>query len=189
MKTNLVAIYHHPGMQPLHEAIGRQDHRTLVLWALNTGEEILEIYKIAFPADTRPAQALEAADAWSRGEMKMPLAKKAARRTHEAAKDAKAVKAAKVANADKDAKETRELEDKKIEAAVAAAHAMGQIIGVVHVATHSTAYAAYAVQAMVLFKSDKDPEGTLMETVGHLMERLAYWAVVSKDSRPWAGFL
>jgi hypothetical protein len=177
MKTTLVAIYHHPEMLTLHEAIGQQDHRTLVMWALETGKEILEIYKTTFPDDPRPAQALEAAIAWSRGEIKMPLAKKAARETHEAAKDAKM------------AKGKRDIEGSKIDAAVAAAHAMGQIIGVVHVATHSTAYAAYAVQAQVFLHSQRDPEVSLAEAVEHLSERLAYWASVDKTNRPWANFL
>ena len=174
MKTNLKAIYDHPGMQELHQSLGRQDHRTLVLWALQTGQEILDIFALSFPDDPRPAKALEAADAWSRGEMKMPAAKKAARETHEAAKEAK---------------DALGMDISKRGAAVAAAHAMGQIIGVVHVGTHSTAYAAYAVQAMVILNSDCDPENTLCKAANYLIERLAYWSAVSKGNRPWATFL
>jgi len=180
MKTNLVAIYHHPGMQALHQSLGLQDHRTLVLWALETGKEILDIFALVFPEDPRPALALEAAEAWSRGEIKMPLAKKAARETHEAAREAKEAKATQNAKAAKDA---------KVDAAVAAAHAMGQIIGVVHVGTHSTAYAAYAVQAVVLFNIHENQEDTLEKTAERLLDRLAYWATAPKDSRPWAKFL
>ena len=177
MKTNLKAIYDHPGMQILKETIGAQYHRTLVLWALDTGKEILEIYNSAFPEDSRPAQALEAADAWSRGRIKMPMAKIAARETHEAARDAKS------------AKGQLELDDTKLDAAVAAAHAMGQIIGVVHVATHSPSYAAYAVQATVLLNSQCDQEKSLSEAVNHLSVRLAYWSSVTEENRPWASFL
>jgi hypothetical protein len=177
MKTNLKAIYDHSQMKALHEAIGNQDHRTLVLWALETGKEILEIYQTAFPEDPRPAQALEAAEAWSRGEIKMPLAKIAARETHEAARDAKL------------AKGTLETDDSKIDAAVAAAHAMGQIIGVVHVATHSSAYAAYAVQATVILNSQGDQGKSLWEAANHLSAQLAFWSVADKEDRPWANFL
>jgi hypothetical protein len=177
MKTNLKAIHNHPGMQALNDTIGKQDHRTLVLWALDTGKEILEIYNTAFPEDPRPTQALEAADAWSRGEIKMPLAKIAARETHEAARDAKS------------AKGMLETDDTKIDAAVAAAHAMGQIIGVVHVATHSPAYAAYAVQAAVLRNFQGDQEKSLLEAASHLSARLAYWSSADKANRPWASFL
>lgn len=182
MKTNLVAIYHHPGMQSLHNAISRQDHRTLILWALDTGEETLEIFSQVFPKDPRPAMALAAANIWSRGEIKMPVAKRAARETHQAAKDAKTMigklegKGSPIGHA-------------QIDAAVAAAHAMGQIIGVVHVATHSTAYAAYAVQAAVLYHSDKDPEDSLAATVDHLLARLMHWSAAAKSGRPWATFL
>jgi hypothetical protein len=177
MKTNLKAIYDHPNLLSLYESIGRQDHRTLVLWALDTGKEILEIYMAAFPEDPRPAQAFEAAEAWSRGEIKMPQAKKAARETHEAARDAKL------------AKRNPEIDDTKLDAAVAAAHAMGQIIGVVHVATHSPAYVAYAVQAAVILNSQGDQEKTLSEAANLLSVRLAYWASADKENRPWANFL
>jgi hypothetical protein len=174
MKTNLNAIYHHPGMQALRGALGRQDHRTLVLWALETGQEILDIFTLVFPDDPRPTAALEAAEAWSRGEIKMPAAKTAARETHEAAKEAKSAE---------------DVEKYKRDAAAAVAHAMGQIIGVVHVGTHSTAYAAYWVQAVTLFNHGDDPEETLENVAARLEERLDYWAAAPKDQRPWARFL
>lgn len=182
MKTNLVAIYHHPGMQPLHESISKQDHRTLVLWALETGKNTLEIFSQVFPEDPRPSMALESADAWSRGEIKMPVAKRAARETHQAAKDAKMAK-------EKLSVVGASIHNAQIEAAVAAAHAMGQIIGVVHVATHSTAYAAYAVQAAVLHHSDCDPEDSLAAMADYLLGRLMYWSEVDKSNRNWASFL
>ena len=182
MKTNLVAVYHHPCMQPLHQSISLQDHRTLVLWALETGKETLEVFSETFPEDQRPAMALAAADSWSRGQIKMPVAKRTARETHLAAKDAKTAKGKLVVDGSP-------ISDARINAAVAAAHAMGQVIGVVHVATHSTAYAAYVVQAAVLLHSDKDPETSLAEMVDHLMERLMYWASVDKSDRTWATFL
>jgi hypothetical protein len=177
MKTNLSAIYHHPEIQSLQQSLGRQDHRTLVLWALETGQEILTVFTQTFPEDPRPSLALQAAEAWSRGEIKMPMAKRAAKETHEAAKDAKATKG------------TLDIDDSKISAAVAAAHAMGQVIGVVHVGTHSTAYAAYAVQALVLLNTENDPETILAEAVNHLSNRLSYWASSYKENQPWASFL
>lgn len=193
MKTNLGAIYHHPALQPLHEAIGRQDHRTLVLWALDTGAEVLKTFNRIYPEDSRPEMALAAADAWSKGEIKMPAAKRAAKETHQAAKEAL-----------------------QFPAATAAAHAMGQIIGVVHVATHATAYAAYAVQASVLLNQQNqetcrslDPNQTsnpnqtsdlnqsldqvqyavMLEAVERLLLRLSFWAAAPKEERPWASFL
>lgn len=166
MKTNLVAIYHHPGLQRLFNEIGRQDHRTLVLWAIDTGREILEIYERTFPEDPRPGQALEAAEAWSRREIKMPVAKRFAKETHQAASEGKA-------------DSTVGLSERN--AAAAAAHAMGQIIGVVHVGTHSTAYAAYAVQALVIRNAESDPEITLVKAVDYLSNRLAFWASSNKD--------
>ena len=187
MKTNLVAIYHHPALQPIYEAIGRQDHRTLVLWALDTGAEVLKTFTRFYPEDSRPVMALAAADAWSKGEIKMPVAKRAAKETHQAAKEAL-----------------------QFPAATASAHAMGQIIGVVHVATHATAYAAYAMQASVLFAQhnhetdislsqcqgldvtrslEQAQNYALSETANHLLQRLTYWEEAPKDNRPWASFL
>ena len=174
MKTNLKAIYDHPGMQPLYEEISRQDHRTLVLWALDTAAEILEIFNMTFPSDPRPRQALDAAVTWSRGEIKMPVAKRAAKETHQAATDAKA---------DPTMAETKKA------AATAVAHAMGQAIGVVHVATHSTAFAAYVVQALIFANPERNSEEALGEAVEHLSANLKKFASTEKDNRPWAAFL
>lgn len=174
MKTNLKAIYDHPGMNVLYEAIDGQDHKTLVLWALDNAAEILGIFTMTFPEDPRPAQALDAAESWSRGEIKMPVAKRAAKETHQAATDAKA---------DPNVAETKKA------AAAAVAHAMGQAIGVVHVATHSTAFAAYVVQALIFANPERDSEEVLVETVTHLQDLLKRFATAQKDNRPWATFL
>jgi hypothetical protein len=174
MKTNLKAIYDHPGMKALYEAIGAQNHRTLVLWALDTAAEILGTFTMTFPGDPRPRQALDAAESWSRGEIKIQVAKRAAKETHQAATDAKA---------DPTVAETKKA------AAAAVAHAMGQAIGVVHVSTHSTAFAAYVVQALVIANPERNPEEVLGETTAHLLNRLKAFASAEKDNRPWANFL
>ena len=177
MKTNLNAIYKHPGTQELRRILGEADHRTLVLWALDTGKEVMEIFNNSYPDDPRPAAALAAAEAWSRGDIKMPAAKRAAKETHQAASDVLAMDQSKAAAA-----------------AAAAAHAMGQIIGIVHVGTHAPAYAAYAVQASVLLnegnqKNTMDSNHVLEQSADHLLVRLLYWETAPKNDRPWASFL
>lgn len=185
MKTNLNAIYNHPGMALLHKQLAEADHRTLVLWALDTGREVLELFTRLHPEDPRPTTALEAAQAWSRGEIKMPAAKRAAKETHQAAKDILqgTGQTHGAATPEKGPPAT------DAAAAAAAAHAMGQIIGVIHVGTHAPAYASYAVQALILIHHDDDPQETLEKAAGRLSERLTYWETAPEGDRPWASFL
>ncbi|MFN8477526.1 MAG: hypothetical protein U0074_06790 [Kouleothrix sp.] len=46
------------------------DHRLLALWAATCAEHVLPLFEAAQPADPRPRQAIEAARAWTRGELK-----------------------------------------------------------------------------------------------------------------------
>lgn len=186
MKTNLNAIYKHPGMAFLHRQLAEADHRTLVLWALDTGREVLDIFTLLVPDDPRPAAALEAAQAWSRGDIKMPAAKRAAKETHQAASD---VLLAMNPHDMPDDKESAAVAINNAKAAAAAAHGIGQIIGVVHVGTHAPAYASYAVQAIVLLNPDDDPAKILEKAAARLSARLTYWETAPQAGRPWASFL
>ncbi len=97
-------------LQPLRELIERQKHRTLAMWAADSAGPVLAIFEEKHPQDKRPREAVEAAKAWMRGEIKMPAAKKAIHAAHNAA---------------------TEVEDDP--AACAAARAMGHAAATVHV--------------------------------------------------------
>ncbi len=98
------------------------DHRLLALWAAACAEHVLHHFAAVQPNDPRPRQAIEAARAWVRGEIKMTEARAAAGHANAAARDLSG-------------------------AARHAAHAAGQAAAVAHVAAHELGAAAYAIKA------------------------------------------
>ncbi|MBL8148217.1 MAG: hypothetical protein JNL34_17710 [Anaerolineae bacterium] len=98
------------------------DHRLLAVWAADCAQHVLHLFEQAQPADDRPRRAIEAARAWSRGEITMTQARAAGGHAMGAA---------------------RELNGAAREAAFAA----GQSAVVAHVAAHELGAAAYAIRA------------------------------------------
>jgi hypothetical protein len=98
------------------------DHRLLALWAATCAEHVLPLFEAAQPADPRPRQAIEAARAWTRGELKMMEARALGGHAMGAARDLRG-------------------------AARFAAYAAGQAAVVAHVAAHELGAAAYAIKA------------------------------------------
>ena len=99
-----------------------QDHRLLALWAADCAEHVLPYFEEKYPKDDRPRKAIEAARAWTRGEIRVSEARTAALAAHAAARDAD------------DA------------AARAAARAAGHAAATAHVAGHARGAALYAVK-------------------------------------------
>ncbi|MGO4661602.1 putative immunity protein [Terrabacter sp. 2TAF16] len=98
------------------------DHRLLSLWAATCAEHVLHLFEAEASSDTRPRDAIEAARAWARGEMRMMDAR---------ARGGLAMGAA------------RPLQG----AARFAAYAAGQAACVGHVAEHDLGASAYAIKA------------------------------------------
>src|ERR1700727_1304321 len=98
------------------------DHQLLALWAASCAEHVLGLFESAQPGDPRPRQAIEAARAWVRGELKMMQARAAGGHAMGAARDLRG-------------------------AARHAAYAAGQAGAVAHVAAHELGAAAYAIKA------------------------------------------
>jgi hypothetical protein len=109
-------------------------HRLLATWAADCAEHVLHLFARTHPDDDRPRLAIEAARAWSRGEITVGAAREAAFRAHAAAREAS--------------------ED----AARAAARASGQAVSTPHMADHSLGAAAYAVKAVKLASPTSDAE-------------------------------
>lgn len=107
------------------------DHRLLALWAATCAEHVLPLFEAAQPADPRPRQAIEAARAWTRGELKMMEARALGGHAMGAARDLRG-------------------------AARFAGYAAGQAAVVAHVAAHELGAAAYAIKAA----RAAAPEGT-----------------------------
>jgi hypothetical protein len=98
------------------------DHRLLALWAATCAEHVLGLFEAARPDDPRPREAIEHARAWTRGEVRMTDARRAAGRAMAAARDLRG-------------------------APRHAAYAAGQAGVVAHVAAHELGAAAYAIKA------------------------------------------
>ena len=98
------------------------DHRLLAVWAATCAEHVLHLFEAEAPSDTRPRDAIDAARAWARGEMRMMEAR---------ARGGLAMGAA------------RPLQG----AARCAAYAAGQAACVGHVAEHDLGASAYAIKA------------------------------------------
>lgn len=99
-----------------------QDHRLLAVWAADCAEHVLPYFEEKYPNDDRPRKAVEAARAWTRGEIRVSQARTAALAAHAAARDA-----------DEDT-------------ARAAARAAGHAAATAHVAGHARGAALYAVK-------------------------------------------
>ncbi len=104
------------------------DHHLLALWAATCAEHVLplfegHLFEEGHPADPRPRQAIEAARAWTRGEITMTVARTAAGHANAAARDLRG-------------------------APRFAAYAAAQAAAVAHVAAHELGAAAYAIQSV-----------------------------------------
>jgi thymidine phosphorylase len=98
------------------------DHHLLAQWAALCAEHVLGLFESVRPDDPRPRQAIEAARAWVRGEMRMMAARAAGGHAMGAARDLRGP-------------------------ARHAAYAAGQAGAVAHVAAHDLGAAAYAIRA------------------------------------------
>ncbi|MPY67121.1 hypothetical protein F8S09_10520 [Deinococcus sp. SDU3-2] len=101
-------------------------HRALALAAADEAEQVLPLFEAACPTDSRPREAIEAARAWARGEITVPVARAAAFAAHAAAREGPG------------------------EAAKAAARAAGHAAATAHVPAHAPHAAAYARRAAEL---------------------------------------
>lgn len=98
------------------------DHQLLALWAALCAEHVLDRFESERPQDRRPRQAIDAARAWTRGDIPMMQARSLGGHAMGAAKELSG-------------------------AARHAAYAAGQAAVVAHVAAHELGAAAYAIKA------------------------------------------
>src|SRR5579864_966422 len=110
------------------------DHNLLALWAATCAEHVLYLFESVKPSDPRPRQAIEAARAWTRGELRMMQARAVGGHAMAAARDLKG-------------------------APRHAAYAAGQAGAVAHVAAHELGAAAYAIKAARAAARESGGEG------------------------------
>ena len=153
-------------LHSLKKLIEQQKHRTLVLWALDCAKIPLAQFEEKYPRESRPREALELSEAWSRGKVKMPIAKRAILDAHAVAK---------------------EIDDREYGALC---HAIGHAGGTVHVETHALGLPIYELTALVLRFGRDGYREPASEKIGYYCERLVYWQEnIDKLEREWADFL
>jgi hypothetical protein len=153
-------------LQELIKLIQLQNHRTLVLWALDCAKLPLGRFEARYPAESRPRTCLELCEAWAQGKIKMPMAKRAILDSHAVAK---------------------EIDDGE---AAALCHAIGQAGATVHVETHALGLPFYELTAMV-YRYGKDGfQKPVSEKIKYYYDRLLYWQEnTDKAGLDWASFL
>lgn len=153
-------------LQELINLIQLQNHRSLVMWALDCAKLPLEQFEAKYPDERRPRTCLELCEAWARGKIKMPIAKQAILDSHAVAK---------------------KIDDSEYGALC---HAIGHAGATVHVETHALGLPIYELTAIVLkYGKDNFPE-PVSEKINFYYNRLLYWQENTDQlGLHWANFL
>lgn len=153
-------------LQELLNLFQLQNHRTLVMWALDCAQLTLKHFEAKYPNEHRPKTCLELSESWARGKIKMPVAKRAILDSHAVAK---------------------EIDDREYGALC---HAIGHAGGTVHVKTHAVGLPIYELTAIVCkYGKDNFPK-PVSEQISYYYNRLLYWQEnTDKLGLVWADFL
>lgn len=153
-------------LQELIQLIQLQNHRTLVMWALDCAAVTLEEFEARYPDERRPRTCLERCAAWARGEIRMPMAKRAILDSHAVAK---------------------EIADPEYGALC---HAIGHAGATVHVETHALGLPFYELTAVVLRHGKDSYREHVREKIRFYHRRLLYWQEHTDNLEiAWADFL
>jgi hypothetical protein len=153
-------------LQDLIKLIQLQNHRTIVMWALNCAKVPLEQFETEYPDEHRPRTCLELCEDWARSKVKMPIAKKAILDSHAVAK---------------------EINDSEYGALC---HAIGHAGATVHVETHALGLSFYELTSIVLKYGKDDFPKPVTEKIDYYYDRLLYWEEnTDKLGLNWADFL
>lgn len=153
-------------LQDLMMLFESQNHRVMVLWALDFAQESVNRLEEKYPEDQRPRKALQGAWDWASGKIKMREAQRKILDCHAFAK---------------------EIDDKEY---IAVCHSIGQACAVVHTAGHAIGYPIYDLTSLVYqFGVEKCVE-KIEKRKQEYMERIFYHAEHIKDYKgEWADFL
>jgi hypothetical protein len=153
-------------LQEMRRLIEVQNHRTLVMWALDCAKLPLEQFEAKYPDETRPRKCLKLCEDWARGKIKMPIAKWAILDSHAVA---------------------REINDSEYGALC---HGIGHAGATVHVGTHAIGLSIYELTAIVYKYGKENYQGPVEEKINYYYKRLLYWQDnTDKFGLEWAGFL
>lgn len=153
-------------LQDLTMLFREQSHRTMVLWALDLAAESVAKLEEKYPDEPRPREALEDAQAWAEGKIKMRLAQR------------------KILDCHAFAKEIDSKED------IALCHAIGQACAVVHTAGHAIGYLMYELSSIVYRLGIENCTEAVELRKQEYIEKLFYWNEhVGDHEGEWADFM
>ena len=153
-------------LQDLTMLFRDQNHRTMVLWALDLAAESVARLEEKYPDETRPREAMEAARAWAAGKIRMRLAQRKILDCHALAKEI-------------DSKED-----------IALCHAVGQACAVVHTAGHAIGYPMYDLSAIVYRLGSESCAEAVEQRRREYISKLFYWNEHIDDYEgEWADFM
>lgn len=150
---------------PLNLLLEKASHREVILWALDLAEEDVKVLSQKYPCDNRAKNAFNAAEIWSRGQIKMREAQRAILDCHAAAKEISSA------------------------SDIALYHAVGQACSTVHTAGHAMGFPVYDLTAAVVENFENCLEIAIQKTQRYI-EKLHY--VLNNpqlQNREWACFL
>lgn len=153
-------------LQELINLIQLQNHRTLVMWALDCAKVTLEQFEAKYSDEFRPRICLELCEDWARGKVKMPIAKRAILDSHAVAK---------------------EINEGEYGALC---HAIGHAGATIHVETHALGLPFYELTSIVLRYGKDNFQKPVSEKIDYYYNRLLYWEEnTDKLGLDWADFL
>ncbi len=150
----------------LRDLIELENHKTLILWALEFAEESVKILVDRYPNEHRFELAVHLVRDWAEGKVKMDVAKHAILQVHAFTK------------------EITSLEDKAL------CHAIGQACSVVHTRKHALGFPIYDLTAIIRHYGLPKCEEFLVNRKQHYIDRIYYWSEHYTDENyQWADFL
>lgn len=153
-------------LQDLAELLRNEKHRVLVLWALDLAAESVAMLETKYPEETRPRAALESAQEWVAGKIKMRLAQRKILDCHAFAKEL------------------------TCKADIAACHAVGQACSVVHTSEHAIGYPVYDLTSIVYRLGADACTETVERRKQEYIDKLFYWHEHLRDHKDgWADFM
>lgn len=153
-------------LQELIKLIQLQNHRALVMWALDCSKTSLGQFETKYHYERRPRICLQLCEDWARGKIKMPAAKRAILDSHAVAK---------------------EIIDEEYGALC---HAIGHAGATVHVETHAIGLPMYELTSIVLKYGKENYSKPVSDKINFYYDRLLYWQeITDKLELEWADFL
>lgn len=153
-------------LQDLKQLFEEQNHRVLVLWSFDFAAESISDLREKYPNENRPQEALEAAQNWASGKIKMPAAKQKILACHSFAK---------------------EIENKSD---IGTIHAIGQACSVVHTVGHIMGYPFYDLTSIVYKLGIDECSDAIESRKKEYIDRLSYWSEnVNNYDGEWADFM